>query len=409
MHHHHHHMRMEFRHNLPSSDIIFGSGTLEKIGEETKKWGDKAILVTGKSNMKKLGFLADAIDYLESAGVETVHYGEIEPNPTTTVVDEGAEIVLEEGCDVVVALGGGSSMDAAKGIAMVAGHSAEERDISVWDFAPEGDKETKPITEKTLPVIAATSTSGTGSHVTPYAVITNPETKGKPGFGNKHSFPKVSIVDIDILKEMPPRLTAITGYDVFSHVSENLTAKGDHPTADPLAIRAIEYVTEYLLRAVEDGEDIKAREKMAVADTYAGLSNTISGTTLRHAMAHPISGYYPDISHGQALASISVPIMEHNIENGDEKTWERYSRIAVALDASKPVDNTRQAASKAVDGLKNLLRSLDLDKPLSELGVEEEKIPEMTEGAFIYMGGGIEANPVDVSKEDVKEIFRKSL
>lgn len=395
---------MHFHHVLPASNVLFGKGTLKEIGKETSRWGRNALLVTGKSSMKRLGFLEKTINSLEDEGVDVVHYGEVEPNPTTLTVNRGAEITLEEDRNVVVALGGGSAMDAAKAIAVVAGHYDDEGEISIWDYVV-GEA---PITDRTLPVITATSTSGTGSHVTPYSVLTNPETNGKPGFGEAPMFPKVSIVDMEILRKMPPRLTAITGFDVYSHVSENLISRGDHPTADPYAIRAIEYVAEYLPRAYEDGDDMEAREKMAVADTYAGLSNTIASTALRHAMGHSISGHYPQIPHGQALASVAIPIMKYNIENGDERTRTRYSKIATALGALESPSRSKDSALKAVEAVEDLLETLDLDKSMSETGVKEDRIAQMTEDTFTYMKGDIEVNPAEVGEKEVEDIFREA-
>lgn len=264
------------------------------------------------------------------------------------------------------------------------------------------------MTEETLPVVAVPSTSGTGSHVTPFAVITNPETHGKPGFGFPSMFPEVSIVDPEIPANMPPGLTAVTGFDVFAHASESLVCRGDHPISDPLAMRAMEIVGEYLPRAHGEGGDMEAREMMALADTYAGFCITVSSAHLRHGMSHSVSGHYPGIPHGQALATLAVPIMKYNIENGDERVRERYSRVAVALGALEAPSGDRDAALASVDAVSELVETLDLDRSLSELGVEEERLSRMVEDTFDYMEPDVDYNPVEIGREGIGGIFREA-
>ncbi len=399
---------MEFRYTLPKTDILFEQGGLERIGEESAKLGEKALLVTGKSSMERLGYLDIAMDSLTSAGLDPVHYGEIEPNPTTKMVDNGAELAMEEECDIIIGLGGGSSIDAAKGIALVAGYRRSGDNVSIWDFAPGEDKEVRKMTDKALPVVASPSTSGTGSHVTQYAVITNPETRGKPGIGGWTLYPEMAVVDPDIPSNMPPGLTAVTGFDVLAHVTESYTIPGDHPLIDQFAYRTIEIVKEYLPRVYENGDDKEAREMMALADTFAGISIAVSSTSLRHAMGHPVSGHYPEIAHGQALATLSSPILEHNIENSSRETWRRYSEIAFALDVSEKVEATKQNAKKAIDGFEKIIQAVDLDKSLSELGVEKEKLDQMTKDTFTYMEANIEMNPAEIDREEIREIFEEA-
>ncbi len=400
---------MEFLHSLPKSKVLFGEGKLNQLGAEVANYGSNVLLVTGKSSMEKLGFLDKAKNYLNQEGLSYTHFNEVTPNPTTETVNKGARLALEDDCDVVVALGGGSAMDAAKAMAVVAGHKPNGGSEDIWDYVSAAKDDAEPITEETLPIITVTSTSGTGSHVTPYAVITNPDTGGKPGFGGPPMFPEVSIVDPEILLEMPPKLTALTGFDVYSHVSENIVSKGDHPTADPYAKEAIKLVSEYLPLAYNDGDNLEAREKMAVADTFAGLSNTLASTGLRHAMEHAVSGHYPEVSHAQGLASVAIPIMKYNIEHGDKKTRRRYSTIAKQFEEIDEITGQKQDALKSVTAVKDLLEKLDLDKGLGELGVEDSSIESMVEGTFEYMKGDIEHNPVMPDRQDVKELFKKSM
>ncbi len=177
-----------FRYSLPATDLIFGKGSLEYLGTELRKIGKKALLVTGKKSMKELGFLKRSCDSLKKAGLEVVHYGEAAPNPTVEVVDKGTERAIESGCDVVVGLGGGSTIDTAKNIAIAAGHFEGEK-ISIWEFAGVHDKP-RQITSKSLSVVAITSTSGSGSHVSRFAVVTNQKTRQKTGIMSPFICPK---------------------------------------------------------------------------------------------------------------------------------------------------------------------------------------------------------------------------
>jgi alcohol dehydrogenase class IV len=197
--------------------------------------------------MGKLGFLKKVIDSLKKEGVEVIHYGEVEPNPTVEVVNKGAEKAIGNHCDVVVGFGGGSAIDVAKNIAVVTGHFEGEK-ISIWEFAGV-HKIPRQITSKTLPVVAITSTSGTGSHVSRFAVVTNHQTRQKIGIVSPLICPRVSIVDIDILSCMPPSLTARTGFDVMAHVTECFVSRKTNPITDSYCLKAMELVFNYLPRA----------------------------------------------------------------------------------------------------------------------------------------------------------------
>jgi len=284
-----------FEFHLPTK-LIFGRGELGRLGEIARSYGGKALLVTGKSSMKKLGFTDRAVELCRDAGIEVVLYDGAIPNPTTESIDRGAEVARKEACDLVIALGGGSAIDTAKGIAIAATHGRP-----IWDHVRGG----VPATERTLPIIAVTSTSGTGSHVTPFTVITNPRTKGKPGFMSPYIYPRASIVDVDILSKMPPDLTANVGMDVLAHSVESYINLLSTPMTELFSREAIKIVYDHLPRAYENGGDLDSRAMMALADTYAGIALAGVGATLAHALAHAISGHYPEVPHGLALVQVA--------------------------------------------------------------------------------------------------------
>jgi len=396
---------MKFHYLFPRTDLVFGEGTLESLGEKTRKLGKSVLLVTGRKSMQKLRFLDKAKRYLEQEGLKVFHYGKIEPNPTVDMVDEGAELALQSGSEVIVGMGGGSAMDSAKAIAIVAGHS-KSSPCSIWDFSPTQDKPLL-ITEATLPMVCVTSTSGSGSHVTRYAVVRKPETSEKPGFGSEYMYPRASIVDLNIAKNMFPKLTARTGFDTLTHALEGFVSREGNPIVDSYCLKAIELVSRYLPVAYKEGDNMEARFNMALADTYAGWAVNVGSGVVAHAISHPISGHYPNIDHGVALAAISSAVMEFNIDNGDEKIVRKYCQIAKTMGKSIR-GYSRIEARKSIQAIEELLGKIDLRVNLSQLGVDQDKISDMTKGVFRTMRRDAENNPVLVSDKDVKQIYRRS-
>ncbi len=395
-----------FRYSLPATDLIFGKGSLEYLGTELRKIGKKALLVTGKKSMKRLGFLKKSCDSLEKAGLEVVHYGEVVPNPTVEVVDKGTERAIDNGCDVVVGLGGGSAIDTAKNIAIATGHFEGEK-ISIWEFAGVHDKP-RQITSKSLPVVAIASTSGSGSHVSRFAVVTNQKTREKTGIMSPFICPKLSIVDIDILSCMPPSLTAETGFDALTHLMECFVSKKANPITDFTCLKAVKLIFDYLPQAYNRGDDMEAREAMALADTFAGWALVTSRPVLPHALSHPLSAFYPEISHGIALGALTPGIMQFNIDRGDEQVVSKYCQIA-RMGGEKVTSCSKKEALKSVKAVQELLEKIELDITLKDLGVKEDSFEDMIESAFTTMKGPIEANPVPVTREDILNLYSKSM
>lgn len=395
-----------FRYSLPATDFIFGKGSLKRLGTEVRKIGKKVLLVTGKKSMKRLGFLKKSCDYLKKEGLKVVHYGEVVPNPTVEVVDQGAERAIDSGCDVVVGLGGGSAIDTAKNIAIAAGHFKGEK-MSIWEFAGVHDKPCQ-ITSKSLPVIAITSTSGSGSHVSRFAVVTNQKTREKTGIMSSFICPKLSMVDIDILSCMPPSLTAKTGFDALTHVMECFVSKKANPITDFTCLKAMKLIFDYLPPGYNRGDDMEAREAMALADTFAGWALVTSRPILPHALSHPVSAFYPEIDHGSALSALTLEIMRFNIERGDQQTVSKYCEIA-KMGGEKVASCSKKEALKSVKTVEELLEKIELNVTLKDLGVKEDSVEDMVESAFTTMKGPIEVNPVPLTREDILNLYSKSM
>jgi alcohol dehydrogenase class IV len=391
-----------FQYQAPKINLIFGYGALEKLPYEVKKLGKKAMIVTGKNSMKKLGFLDKAINELKKNNIDVTHFGEIEPNPTVIIIDKGARLAFQKNCDVIIGFGGGSSIDVAKAIAIMVAHPEAK---SIWEFSPT-NKNPKMISSA-IPVIAVNSTSGTGSHLTPYYVITNSDTNQKPGNGHNSIFPKVSIVDLDVVSKMPPSLTAESGFDVMAHVMEGLISSNSTPFSNIYALEAIRLVWDYLPIAYNDGKQMEAREKMALADCLAGWVLTTADSELPHALGHPITGFYPKISHGMSLAIIMPSIIRFNIEHGSDRIIKSYCLAAEKMGAKCNFSGKKDAL-KAADKIEELLKNINLNKKLKEFNVKEENLSQMAKSCMETMFEDFKRAPFQPSIKDIYNIYKEN-
>lgn len=276
------------------TEIIFGTGRVRETGAVVRRYGTRCLLVTG-SRASALRPVYEAVtESLKGAGVAVVHFDGVVPNPTVDCVDSGAALARKHEVDVVLGVGGGSSMDSAKAIAVGAVH-----DGSAWDYLFFRQKQP---TVRTLPVVAVSTTSGTGSQVTQVAVITETGSRTKSAIYNPRVFPRACIVDPALMVTLPAHVTASTGFDAFCHAFEAFI----HPRCSPyvalLATEAMRLVAGNLERVIGTGSDLEARANMAWADTLAGLCIASAGVTLPHGIGMTISGACPRVMHGESLA-----------------------------------------------------------------------------------------------------------
>jgi alcohol dehydrogenase len=367
--------------------IVFGAGKFNESGTLVSELGKKGLIVCD-AWCASTGLPAKLAEIMKSAGVESVIYDGVIPNPTVQVIDAGAELAIKNNCDFVIGLGGGSSMDTAKGIAVAATHEG-----SVWPYAM-GEKD---ITSETLPITAISTTSGTGSQCTCFAVISNPETKQKPGMGSPYVLPQLAIVDPELMLSAPAQLTVNTGFDVFCHAVEAYTSTAASEFSDMYAEKALKLVGQYLERCYKDGNDLEARAGMALADTCGGIAICNGVVTLAHVMAHVISGHFCDIPHGDALYSIYGETLKFN----SQALAEKHKFIANAID---PGNDDVVSAFENFFGkfeFRNMLKAKFQENP--------EIIDHIAKDTFTYMKGIVELNPVAVTKEDAKNILSASL
>lgn len=378
-------MMNAFEFMMPSK-IVFGAEKFAEAGGLVSDFGKKALIVCD-SWCAENGQAAKLSENLKEAGVDSVIYDGVIPNPTVEIIDTGTEVAASTGCDFLIGLGGGSSMDAAKAIAVTVTHKG-----SIWPYAI-GDAE---ITDAVLPIVAITTTSGTGSQCTCFSVISNPDTNQKPGMGSPYIMPKLALVDPELMLSAPPQLTANTGFDVFCHSVEAYTSNIASPMSDMYAEKALKLTGQYLERCYKDGNDLEARSGMALADICAGIAICNAVVTLSHAMAHVIGGHFEDIPHGDALYSIYRESLKFNSQALPEK----HKFIANAVDPGN---------SDVVSAFENYFGCFKFENMLKDRLVDNpDMINRLAEDTFSYMKGVADLNPVDATVEDAKRILSAS-
>ncbi len=387
---------MQFSYFMPSR-ILFGQGQLSHLHEQELP-GKKALIVisAGKST-KANGYLDRVEKELELAGVQHVLFDKIQPNPLLRHVREGAAIARETGCDFVLGLGGGSSIDSAKAIAVAATNEGD-----YWDYIEGGTGGGKPVANDPLPIVAITTTAGTGTESDPWMVITKEETNEKIGSGYDKTFPVLSIVDPDLMMTVPPALTAYQGFDALFHSTEGYINCKANLMSDLYALKAIELIGESLQTAVNEGTNAEAREKMAIANTLAGIVECTSGCTSEHSIEHALSAYHPQLPHGAGLIMISAAYYAHFA--ACHACDERLVTMAKALgkkDAAKPMD--------FVTALVDLQRACGVaDLKMSDYGIRKDELPKYVQNARENMGGLFRVDPVPLTDDDVLAILEAS-
>jgi alcohol dehydrogenase class IV len=280
-------------------------------------------------------------------------------------------------------------MDAAKGIAFM---SVNSGDITEYIFGKPGIG--------ALPIITVTTTAGTGSEGDCLAVLTNPETKDKKSLKSPFIYPRVSIVDPELMKTLPRGMIAATGVDALAHSIEAYVARRGNPVTEALAIKAIELVGKNLTRVYSNPQDIEAWHGMAIANTFGGMVIDSAGVALPHGLEHPISGLL-NVTHGEGLAAIFIKWMEYTIDEAEEK----FAKIAEALGEDIYGISIGEAAKKSIDAISKLLKALNLTPTLGELGVKEEHVDWLTENALKTMTYAISNNPKVPDGEKIKELY----
>lgn len=379
--------------NIPTK-LLFGCGEIEKLSNE-KLPGKKALIVISSgTSMRKYGYLDKVINLLQQNNVESVVFDKILPNPIKAHVMEAAALCREQQCDFIIGLGGGSSIDSAKSIAVMACNEGD-----YWDYIFGGSGKGKPV-QGALPIVAIPTTAGTGTEMDPWTVITHETAQEKIGFGCDLTYPTLSIVDPELMVSIPPHLTAYQGFDAFFHAAEGFIANCATPISDLYALEAIRLLYKYLPVAVADGKNLQARAKVAWASTLAGMVESTSSCTSEHSLEHAMSAYYPQLPHGAGLISIS----EAYFETFRHDCTKRFMKMAEAMTQKKS-----NRDSDFIDALVTLQKECGVrDIKLSEFGIKSEDLPKFMKNARETMGGLFEFDPRPLTDEEVLNIYEKS-
>lgn len=387
---------MKFVEFIPTK-IIFGAGKLGDLHNE-KLPGKKALIVTSAgTSVKKYGYLQKLEEQLKKADIEYVLFDKILPNPIKPHVMEGAALSKENGCDFVIGLGGGSSIDSAKSIAVMATNKGD-----YWDYISGGTGKGLPVENDPLPIIAITTTAGTGTEADPWTVITNDVTNEKIGFGYDKTYPVISIVDPELMLTVPSHLTAYQGFDALFHSTEGYIANVANVMSDLYALKSIELIGGNLATAVKNGSNLEARTNVALANTLSGMVESTSNCTSEHSIEHALSAFHPELPHGAGLIMISKAYYTHFANSGacNEKMIKMakalgYKDVKEPLDFVKALDELQKACG--VDNLK-----------MSDYGIKLEDARKYAKNARETMGGLFKADPAPLTEEDVVKIIETS-
>ena len=388
---------MEFSYFLPVN-IQFGWNKVDSVADFVKPYGKKVLIVTGRTSAKKSGLYDRVVTKLDNAQINHVLFDEVDANPLTTTAIKGSELAKANGCEAIVAIGGGSIMDCAKGIAFMA---VNDGDINDYIF-------NRKTSDNALPLIVIPTTCGTGSEGNGFGVLTNPETGDKKSLRCNAIVPKVSIVDPAVMGTMPSHVLASVGFDALCHNVEAYTSKTAQPFTDALSYYAVTLLAQYLVplykhvKAVANGKPIvlkekqltKAWESVTLASTIGGMVINTAGVTLAHGMEHPASGL-KDITHGVGLAVIEPVVVEYTWSANPDK-FGALARIFNHGDGSE-----------LGEALRSIVHDLDLTTNLTELGFTKKDIPWLVDNVYVVATGNIANTVAEVSRKDIEVLYKK--
>ena len=388
---------MEFSYFLPVN-IQFGWNKVDNVADFAAPYGKKALIGTGRTSAKKSGLYDRVVAKLDAAHIGHVVFDQVDANPLTTTALDGAALAKSESCDMVIAIGGGSIMDCAKGIAFMA---VNDGDINDYIF-------NRKTSDNALPLIVIPTTCGTGSEGNGFGVLTNPETGDKKSLRCNAIVPKVSIVDPAVMGTMPSHVLASVGFDALCHNIEAYTSKTAQPFTDALAHYAVTLLAQYLVplykhvKATAEGKPAvlneiqltKAWESVTLASTIGGMVINTAGVTLAHGMEHPASGL-KDITHGIGLAVIEPVAVEYTWSANPDK-FGVLARIFNHGDGSE-----------LGEALRLVVHDLDLTTNLTELGFTKKDIPWLVENVYVVATGNIANTVAEINRKDIEVLYKK--
>ncbi|WP_291045041.1 iron-containing alcohol dehydrogenase [Herbiconiux sp.] len=376
----------------PKPYARFGAGRVREVGEVTAATGASSALIVTDAFLAASPVVAVVRTSLEAEGIAVHVFDGVMPNPTTAALDAGSDLARDLGVGAIVAVGGGSSMDAAKGIALGA---VNPQRGSALDYRSEFERDA-------LPIVAVPTTSGTGAEVNAFGVVTDTETHRKFYVGSTTALARAAVLDPELTVGLPPRATAATGMDALTHAVESYLSRRANPYSDGIALQVVSTVAEFLPRAVADGADLEARAQLLLASHVAGVGFSHTGLGLVHGIAHPLGGRF-DIPHGLALCIVIEDVLRFNRAVREE----RLARLAFALGAGDTRVDDAANASAAIEAVAELARTVGMTARLGDFGVTPDDLASLAQDT---LDDAVTANnPLEPSAADVVAILERAL
>jgi alcohol dehydrogenase len=372
--------------------IVFGNGSLLELPGHIRDLGGKNPLIVMDQNLAKTGLQEKITGLLASEGFKFVVFNKVEPEPRIELADDGAALAQKKKCDIVIGVGGGSAMDVAKAIAVIAANKGKAVDFLGLNKVP------KPG----LPKIMIPTTAGTGSEVTFTAVFVRKNLQKKEGMNSPHLYPELALLDPELTLSLPPAPTAQTGLDALCHAIESYTSINANPMSEMFSLEAIALIAENLRTCVHDGRNIAARERMLLGSLYAGIGLANAGVTAVHSLSYPLGGKY-GVGHGLANTIMLPPVMAFNLPGALEK----FADIAEAMGECIDGLPDREAAYLAVDAVESLIEDCGIEASIQDFGVKQEDFAALAEVAMT-VARPLENNPRKMTKEDMIAIYAQA-
>jgi alcohol dehydrogenase len=372
--------------------IVFGNGSLLTLAGHIKELNAKNPLVVIDKNLAKTDLLEKVANVLIPAGIKFTVYDKVVPEPPIELADEGAKIAVKNKCDIVIGIGGGSAMDVAKAIAVIATNQGGAVDYLGLNKVP------KPG----LPKIMIPTTAGTGSEVTFTAVFVRKNLKKKEGMNSPHLYPELALLDPELTLSLPPAPTAQTGLDALCHAIESYTSVNSSPVSEMFSLEAIALIAENLRACVHDGKNIVARERMLLGSLYAGIGLANAGVTAVHSLSYPLGGKY-GVGHGLANTMMLPAVMAFNIPAALEK----FTDVAEAMGENVDGLPVREAAYLALEAVEALIEDCGIHETLAQFGIKEKDFPALADVA-VTVARPLENNPRKLTKDDMIAIYAQA-
>jgi alcohol dehydrogenase class IV len=375
---------------LSPNRILFGIDAVKGVAAEAKQLGGKKVLIVTDPGVAEAGLVEAIKGPLESDGIAFSLYDQVEPEPSARIVDQCTQYLKDENCDLIIGVGGGSSLDVAKGASIMATNEGNILDYSGIDVVPK----------RGLPKILIPTTAGTGSEVTRVLVVTDEASNIKKAVYSNHVLSDVAIVDPMMTLSMPPKVTADTGIDALVHAIETYVSLNATPFSDILAVEAITLIAENVTMAFAKGENVETRYDMSLAATISGLAFSSGGLGAVHALSNPLGIEY-HLPHGRTNAIMLPHVMTFNLIGNPTK----FAWIAEAMGEAVEGLSPMEAGALAVEAVKELLNQLKISIRLRDYDIPQKDIPKLVEGAM-KVSRLFVPNPRNLTHEDVEEIFR---